>query len=308
VIADLGINIPFVKGRAVNINNCWHFCTDGNDVEAMFFDEDDFINGMNRIYFISRSFRCIILAFVLMDTHVHFVLYGDYEECRRFFHEYVRRTSQYLSEKCRGRKLFKRVHISFQQVDTDLYLKTVICYVLKNAPVAGLPFSAHDYPWSSASLYFRKAGLWTSPRWVDLEESDIPGIRAQRSLFKTKESVNVRLKTFGPLILPEEYVDYQLVEACFRTQRAFNFFMSTPKETEVESRGGTLSSLSLPIQEMRCHRNDTCTELFGTKSVSDLDTAQRIMLVKTLRARFRCSPKQLARICGLKYEEVAEIL
>ena len=86
--SDLGLNRPFVKGQDIPVKNCWHFSTDGNAVDEIFYCETDFVDGMNRIWIVSRKYNVIILAFSLMDTHVHFVLYGTLEECRRFMHEY----------------------------------------------------------------------------------------------------------------------------------------------------------------------------------------------------------------------------
>lgn len=53
----------------------------------------------------------ISLAFALMDTHVHFVLYGEFRECNSFMHEYVRRTSSYISIKYRERHKLKNLAI-----------------------------------------------------------------------------------------------------------------------------------------------------------------------------------------------------
>ena len=50
ISADLGLDRLHIKGQAVSVNNCWHFYTDGESVDAMFYDIDDFRNGMNRVY------------------------------------------------------------------------------------------------------------------------------------------------------------------------------------------------------------------------------------------------------------------
>ncbi|MBR1795278.1 MAG: hypothetical protein IJ755_08295 [Bacteroidales bacterium] len=50
--SDLGLHVPFVKGRQIRIKNCWHFSTDGNAVDSMFENDDDFIAGMNRIFIV----------------------------------------------------------------------------------------------------------------------------------------------------------------------------------------------------------------------------------------------------------------
>ena len=46
--ADLGLNVPFVKGQVITVNNCWHFSTEGTNVDCMFFDEQDFLDGHSR--------------------------------------------------------------------------------------------------------------------------------------------------------------------------------------------------------------------------------------------------------------------
>lgn len=79
--SDLGLNTPFVRGQAIPIKNCWHFSTDGNAVDVIFKDDEDFRAGMNRIYIVVGKHRIIILAFALMDTHLHFILYGDLDAC-----------------------------------------------------------------------------------------------------------------------------------------------------------------------------------------------------------------------------------
>ena len=149
IVSDLGLDVPFSRGKNIPVNNCWHFSTDGNAVEAIFQNEDDFISGMNRVYLTVRGFRVIILAFCLMDTHVHFVLYGEYDECNRFMHEFIRRTSWDISVKHGESKKLKRIPISHQKVDTDFYLKLVICYTIKNPSVIQAALKSLDLPLDS---------------------------------------------------------------------------------------------------------------------------------------------------------------
>ena len=62
------------------------------------------------------------------------------------------------------------------------------------------------------------------------------------------------------------------------------------------------------MQEMRQHKNEVCQELFGKKSVKSLSTEQRIRLARTLRRRYNSSIKQIARLCGLVYGEVKDLV
>lgn len=299
---DLGLNTPFEKGKSIPVHNCWHFSSDGNSVDAIFVDGEDFKAGMNRIYVVSRKFKVIILAFTLMDTHVHFILWGEFEECNRFVHEYMRITSMFIAHRHSDNNKLDSVPIHYQEVSNDRYLKNVICYVIKNAPVGGLPFNCMDYPWSSSPLYFRKAGLWSSPQWAsDTHEARL-GTVETRTCLHTKEKI-AETRMIGDLIFPGEYVAYEIVESIFKTCKSLCFFMCSTKDDLIEAKGGNLSLLSIPMQEMRQHKNEVCKELFGTDSSYKLNTQQRIMLARKLRSRYNSSVKQILRLCGIVYEE-----
>ena len=305
--SDLGLNVPFVKGQKIKIKNCWHFSTDGNAVDAMFEDEADFIAGMNRIFVVVQGYNVVILAFSLMDTHVHFILYGTFEECNRFMHEYVRLTSWYISITHHESNKLDHVPIRHQPVEDDFYLKTVICYAVKNAPVGGIMFNALDYPWSSGPLYFRRQSYWSSPRWMDgVETGQAMGSEQRKSALRTKNASisHTVVPMIGPLVFPGEYVAYEIVERLFKTCKSFNFFLCITKEEDVEARGGSISLLSIPMQEMRQHKNEVCKELFGQQRVKGLSTEQRLRLARTLRARYNSSLKQIVRLSGLVYDEV----
>ena len=311
IVSDLGLDTPFVKGRDIPVKNCWHFSTDGNAVDAIFIDEEDFINGMNRIYVLARKHNIIILAFSLMDTHVHFILWGSFEDCNRFMHDYVRATSRHIAITHGDRNKMADVPIHHQVVDTDFYLKTVICYVIKNAPVGGIQFNGIDYPWSSGPLYFRRPGYWSTPAWLTesegSKESEM-GNYKKRQLLKTQYKIEGNIQVIDRLVFPGEYVAYELVERLYKTCRGFNYFMCITKEEDVDSRGGTISRLSIPMQEMRQNKNEVCRELFGVSSTKGLNTGQRLKLAKVLISRYNCSVKQVARLSGLVYNEVKHLL
>lgn len=314
IASDIGLTTIHQKGQSVPVKNCWHFMTDGNAVDALFQDKEDFIDGMNRVYTVVTHYDVVIFAFCLMDTHVHFVLYGDFDECRRFMHEYVRRTSYSISRKHSERNKLDSVPINFQAIDSDEYLKTCICYVVKNPPVGGLPYTAFDYPWSSGPLYFRAQDLWTSPKWRTADgvqtmvcAPDL-SIRKQRMVLKSRSMPEENIRIIDGMVFPGDYVAYHLVEMLFRTTKSYNYFLCRTRESDVEQHGGVLSQLSIPIQEMRQHKSEVCVELFGVASAYSLDIRQRILLARTLKSRFNSSPKQIARLCGLNYEEVSSLL
>lgn len=309
--SDLGINFRFSKGQAdIPVKNCWHFSTDGNAVDSLFEDESDFKDGMNRIALVSKLFKVIILAFAMMDNHIHFVLYGEEHECTRFVHEYLRRTSQHISIRHGKRNKLTDLPVSCQAIDTQTYLKTAVCYVLRNPTMAGIPVSPLDYQWSSGPLMFRKRNGWTSPSWChetmetigDMSHSD------KRNFLKTRGSWDCEWRIIDGIVFPGEYVAYEIVEQLFRTHKAFLFFLGMNKENEIETLQGRISSLSIPDSEMRQHKKDICNELFGEGSIRNLDTEKRIVLARTMKKRYQSSVKQIARLCGLAYDEVKDLI
>ena len=308
IYSDLGLNLSILKGQIIPIKNCWHFYTAGDSVDVIFHNADEFRDGMNRILSVITSYDVLILAFVLMDTHVHFILYGDYHSCNCFIHEYARRTSIYLSRKYPMRKTLKDIKINHQIVDDDRYLKTAICYVLKNPVSAGLPYNPWDYPWSSGSLYFRHSGYWTSPKWLLGMDEIISTKETIRKVTKSRAKIDSGIRAVDGVILPSEYVAYTIVEKLFRSHKAFNYFLSASKDIDIESRGGAISHLTVPISEMRDNRRMLSKEMFGETELRRLNMGQRLQLARRMKSLYYCSTKQIAKLCGLVYVEVAELL
>ena len=312
IISDLGLSVPFVKGKTIPVKNCWHFSTNGKAIDIIFYDDADFISGMNRIYVTLKSYHVVILAFSLMDNHLHFILYGTYDECNRFMHDYVRRTSRHIAIRHKDNHKMDGVPIDYQIVDTDTYLKTVICYTIKNAPSAGIPYNAWDYPWSSGPLYFRRPGTWGSPCWLTSNMSPMStldlGSHGLRNYLQTRTPSGENVRTIGDLVFPGEYVAYELVEHIFKTCKSFNYFYCKTKEDDVDARGGDISRLSIPMKEMRQHKKEVCQELYRVDNVKNLTTDQRLKLARILRSRFNSSVRQIADLCGLVYAEVKDKL
>lgn len=311
--SDLGINVRYYKGQSdIPVRDCWHFSTDGHSVDAIFRDEEDFKDGMNRIALLTELYKkVVILAFALMDNHIHFVLYSSSRaECDKFTHEYIRRTSICISRKYGERHKLNGIPVSCQKIDTQSYLKMAVCYVLRNPTYAGLPVSPFDYPWSSGPLMFRAADCWSSACWKKEEMSKIGAMGAAegKAFFKSHGKWNGEWRMTGGIVFPGEYVAYEIVERLFRTHKAYLSFMGSNKEHEVESMSGRITSLSIPDQEMRQYKNEAGKEIFGTSSLRNLNTSQRIILARKLRSRYQCSVKQISRVCGLVYEEVKDLL
>ena len=305
--SDLGIGLPFIKGQSQPVRNCWHFSTDGAYAEVLFRDRTDFVDAMNRIYLLARKHNIVILAFCLMDNHLHFIIYGLFDDCQRFVHEYIRQTSVSISKRFGYRHELVSLPVSFQAITDDTYLKRAICYVHKNPTAANLPYLPHDYPWSSGALPFRNQGYWSSPPWPWTTPAQLSG-EERRARFRTRDYLPNTLKVWEDLILPENYIPVETVERIFRSARVYQIFLGSTRDEDIEARGGAISHLSLPDAQLREHRRRISLELFGKAGTRELSTVQRVRLAKELRRRFNSSPKQVARLVGLKLDQVESLL
>jgi len=97
------------------------------------------------------------------------------------------------------------------------------------------------------------------------------------------------------MVYPGEIVDNELVERIFKSHKGFSYFMCISKESDIESKNGAISRLSLPHCELQQHKIEICLEKFGVQSIRVLSTQQRLSIAIDLLARYNCSPKQVAR-------------
>lgn len=308
IVSDLGMGCPVIKGQSIPVRNCWHFYTSGDSVDMLFRNDSEFRDGMNRILPVLSRYDVLIYAFALMDTHVHFILYGKFDACNHFVHEYIRRTSMYLSSKHPERKALKGIGINHQAIDDNRYLKTAICYVVKNPVAAGLPYNSWDYPWSSGALYFRHSNIWTSPASLLGPKEMVTANQDIRKLTKSRVKIDSKLLAFNGVILPSQYVATDIVEQIFRSPKAYNYYLSATKDTDIESRGGSISYLTIPLHEMRDNRRLLSQEMFGISELRNLNMGQRVRLARSIKSKYNCSPKQIAKLCGLLYGEVKDLL
>jgi len=288
------------------VKYCWHFSTDGNKVDAIFKSDDDFRHGMNMIFVLWKKYSILILAFCLMDNHLHFILYGDFNDCNKFVHEYIKRISMRISKLHGTRHTLRYVPVDYQAITDQNYLKAAIVYTIKNPTVAGKSFLATDYPWSSGSLYFRSRDYWT------VAERSTNGVEFNsrlRQLLGTRDYSQLNdAKFIQETVFPGYYVECHLVERVFKTVKSFHFMFCKTKDDDIEARGGLISRLSLSDQEARQHKAECCLELFGNPSTRSMTIGQRLKVARMLKRRYQCSAKQVARICHLVYDEVKDLI
>lgn len=276
----------------------YHLFSDGFRTDVLFEDKQAFVAGMNIVALSVLSCDVAILSFILMDNHVHFILYGTESECLRFKDRFVHKYAIWYSRRYLSRRA-EVLDFDIKFIEDEKYLLTSVAYVLRNGITAGYAYCAEDYPWSSGGLYFRLPERLQSENYGRRLVRDIP-VRERRRILQTRLPVpDDWMIVRDGYVWPGSYVDFRQVEKIYRTPKSFAFFMGQSKEEEINRSLGVSDLISLPDIELREKALVCSMRLFRTTDLRRLDVQNRILLAKNLRKDYRCSLKQIARIIHL---------
>lgn len=142
----------------MNTKHYYHYATKGLEDDYLFGSITAFVAAMNRIAIcfskVCETSSIIIIGFSLMDNHVHFILYGNEDDCDSFMALYKRLTEIWLTNHPEEGRPGKEWDIGHWQIKDKDSLLEKLSYVHRNPVVAFLPYTATGYRWSSACLPF----------------------------------------------------------------------------------------------------------------------------------------------------------
>lgn len=281
----------------------YHISSHGLEKNDIFKNREDFIAGMNDIAICVLGFDVSILCFCLMSNHFHFVLYGTLAECRRFAEEYKRRCAMRMRLIGGEVQAMRAVEVYIAAINNQEYMENVIAYVLRNPIAAGIMLMPHNYPWSSASLYFNGGDVPVGEKLNEMSE------RKRFRILKSRIPVPDSYIIDGHgMILPSCYVDSRAVDQVFRHPSRFMMSLARKIENDVEIFLGVADHVSMTDQEILTQIEDLIRQEFRKESLSQLSMEQRIRLCLLLKRNFRAGVKQIARIVHLDPEVVTKVI
>ena len=310
-LIDIGERETVARGLLILIymgkKGFYHLFSDGFRTDVLFEDKLAFIAGMNIVALC--FFRCnvSILAFCLMDNHVHFILYGTKEDCLKFRDKFIHKYGIWHSNRHSG-KIHETIDFDIKLMDDERYILNSIAYVLRNCIAAGYGYCVSDYPWSSGGLYFRHPEILKS---ITASWNSLAALSQREQFRRLQTQIELPQEwkiTPEGYIWPGSYVDICHVEKLYRTAKSFTYFMGQGKEEEINKSLGIDNSAELPEIEIRDKAVAHCFQLFRTTNMRSLDIPKRLVLGKTLRKEYRCSAKQIARIIHLDPKYIKELL
>ena len=258
---------------------------------------------MNLIPRCLKSADARALAFCLMDNHVHFVLEGSMEKCKRFMTSYKRALLSFLN-RWRKRNISETMVPGIVRVDNTDNLLTVIAYVLRNPIAAGINYLPQDYLWSSASAYFRLGGATHDD---SCRRISFLSFREKKKYFKDFHGYpTLWTMDKNGMILPENYVEVKEVEKLFFSVRRYLHRLATNKEMEINLT--MMQNIRMNDTDLRKEAAKVCMDTFGTTSVDILDYRQKLLICKILRKRLGAGSRQLGRIMHLDPANIKNLL
>lgn len=288
----------------MNKKEYWLISTSGMENKLWFRDDEDFKVGMNYIPIVASLIDVIIMAFILMSNHVHFVVYCTKQQALAFIERYKKQYSQYYGQKYEKCRLLKRngVQIDLLPEDEEAREKA-IAYVLMNSVDANLCLNCYDYKWGSAACYFSNADLEKGRRIDSMSQNE------QRRITHSKMPLypHWRVGDDG-YILPSSYVDSQTVESLFKTPKRMNYFLTHSSKAKKTLASEAYGIPSFRDQTIIASLPDLCQAVFGKADMKNISEKETRELAKQIRYRFSSDAHQIARVLNKKLEEVTLLL
>ena len=280
--------------KGLNSKEYFHVCTDGRMLPWMFQDEGDFIAGVNRIGLCYMRTGVKVIAYVLMDNHVHFVLYGTMLKCKEFINLYKQLTGTWIYVKYSLNDYLRQLPANIILLDTEEKLLNTITYIDRNPVVAGYRYLPTEYPWGSARYVFKNF------REENTKSLSTISRRDQRVLLSTRFTLpgEWRINNKG-MLCPGSFLDVSVIESYFKTPIRYSYFLAKRLEGTIEQEIESSQKTFIPDIELREIVRKMILQDYGKNSVIDLDVSERLVIARTLRYRYASTLKQISRMVHL---------
>jgi putative transposase len=188
----------------------YHVIARGNERKAVFRDDRDRQEYLDRLIRCRDRFGVRLLAFCLMGNHLHLAVERGPTNLSRVMLVLQSAYTQWFNRR-HGRvgHLFQGRYKAFL-IEKDRYLLALIRYIHRNPLGAGLASRAQDYAWSS-DRYYRAS---RPPAWLDVE-------RVLPLLGPTRRVATARYRKLMGDQVEESYEDIQSYAQAVKGDKAF---------------------------------------------------------------------------------------
>ncbi|MBQ6198550.1 MAG: hypothetical protein IJK44_04875 [Bacteroidales bacterium] len=282
----------------------WLVTTNHLEDGLWFRDDEDFKVGMTHVAIGAQGGVVIVLAFILMSNHVHFVLYGTRKEVEDFMVALKQRYSLYLSKKYGERDFLRRNHVDYKLIPSDdEALEWAIAYVQMNCVAANICSHPSQYPWGTGNVFFNAS------KSMGRSIGSMSGRECKRLLHTSSKNLPEEwVVSDDGYILPENYVAVKTVESCYRHAKRMNYFLRNSSKARRRMDTADDKLPSFRDQTILAALPDLCQSMFGKEAFGVLTPSEQIEFVHQVRFRFSANVNQVARVCGISYEQAARLM
>ena len=274
---------------------CWHTYTSGKDTPVIFVNDNDLALVMNIIAQAAYLFsgKVVIIAFAVMNNHLHFVLSGDAHWINEMMSFILKRIKRAFG-------LSKPPTITSKPIEDVQSMRNHIVYVHRNGYVANHNYTPFSYPWGSGAYYYM-------PERTGTAFADVSSIE-NRSMFRSRDvKLPPNWQVLDGHITPPSFCAIELGMSMFRD--AHHYFSMVSKN--VEAYAGIAVDIDdgefLTDQELFSQIQKVVREKYRLGSVRELSNAQKLDLARTLHYDYRSSNGQIRRVLGLSQYDVDQL-
>lgn len=140
------------RSRRVSEARIYHVVSRGVGRQIMFEDDDDRRRYLDLLQREASRHHCSILAWCIMDNHVHLLLQAELNELSESMRVINSSYAMYFNKRYERVGHLMQGRFKSEPVNTDEYLLTVVRYIHQNPEKAGIAKTS-DYAWSSYREY-----------------------------------------------------------------------------------------------------------------------------------------------------------
>ena len=280
----------------------FHVCTDGENNGIVHMTDDDYLAAIRISAICAQRYGVVIVCFVHMSTHSHFVIWcSTAEQAEAFANAFKRDYSQYVASKHKIVALYKSINANPKRITDSRYLKACISYVLMNPVAAKIVVRPEDYKWSSFNAYFNDSPV-EGYAVADLQARQV------RKLLHTHDNLSKSrlLLSKSGIVVIRSFVDYKFVERLFMGKTEFYRSLALTDYSAEESKY-VPHVLRFSDSELYAELKALSSAMFNVDTPL-LTKQQKIKLLPIIYKRTKVTYRRLARVLRLPSKEVASIL
>lgn len=180
--------------REFSNSKIYHIIIKGIDESTIFYDDEDRNVFLNKLKVTKKKFKYKILAYCLMNNHVHLVISIENENLSKGIQSLIIRYASYFNRKYDRKGPFVQNRFNSKKVESQRYFLEVCRYVHRNPEKAGIE-KTDKYKWSSYHEYIGKEKIIDRRFLMHYLGNDINNFTEYTTKKESKQEVN-RLAEF----------------------------------------------------------------------------------------------------------------